>query len=284
MTAAYLIMAHRDPPMFRRLVAALPEDVSIVAHIDARADAEPFKMGCPSVTFVEPRLSPNWASWGLVEVPIRLLEVALANPNVTRCTFISGQCYPIVSAAALAVWQNEPVDRLEIAPAPNADRGRPAWRFNRHWRRRGFRNPHSLVAKAAHVATRRLGPRRDPAVALGGRALYAGGTWWSFTRSTAEYALDVAHNNDVMRRYFSHVFAPDESFWQTAVAPRLDFARIGCEPTYCKWEGGPHPAPLTSEDLIREASNGRFAFARKFSSNEHELLDLVDRLRQTQPS
>jgi len=282
MTAAYLIMAHRDPPMFRRLVAALPGNTSIIAHVNARADAEPFKMGCPSVTFVDPRLSPNWGTWSQVEVEIKLLEVALADPNVTRCTFISGQCYPILSAAALVAWQNESVDRLEIAPAPNADRGKPAWRFDRRWRKRGFRNPDSFVAKVLEEATRKFAPRRDPAVALGGRALYAGSSWWSFTRSTAEYALDVAHNNDAMRRYFSHVFIPDESFWQTAVAPRLDFANIGCEPTYCKWEGEVHPAPLTSEDLIREASNGRFAFARKFSSNEHELLDLVDRLRQAQ--
>lgn len=284
MTAAYLIMAHRDPAMFRRLVAALPEDASIIAHINARVDAEPFKMGCPPAKFLDRRLSPNWAGWGLVEVTIRLLEVALADPNVTRCTLISGQCYPILTAAALAVWQDEPVDRLEIVSAPNADRGKPAWRFNRRWRRRGFHNPDSLVAKAANVATRWLGPRRDPAAALGGRALYAGSTWWSFTRSTAEYALDVAHNDGAMRRYFSHVFAPEEAFWQTALAPHLDFANIGCDPTYCKWDGGAHPAPLTSEDLIREASRGRFAFARKFSSNEPELLDLVDRLRQTQPS
>jgi hypothetical protein len=217
----------------------------------------------------------------LVEVTIRLLEVALGDSNVTRCTLMSGQCYPILSAAALAVWQDEPVDRLEIVPAPNADRGKPAWRFNRRWRRRGFHNPNSLVATAANVATRWLGPRRDPGAALSGRALYAGSAWWSLTRSTAEYALDVAHNNVVMRRYFSHVFAPEEAFWQTAVAPRLDFASIGCDPTYSKWEGGPHPAPLTSEDLIREASCGRVAFARKFSSNEPDLLDLVDRLRQT---
>jgi hypothetical protein len=284
MTAAYLIMAHRDPAMFRRLVAALPEDASIVAHVDARVDAERFKMGCPSVTFLDRRLSPNWAAWGLVEATTRLLEVALADPNVTRCTLISGQCYPILTPAALAAWQDEPTDRLEIVPAPNAALGKPAWRFDRRWRRRGFRNPDSLVAKAADVATRRFGPRRDPAVALGGRALYAGGSWWSFTRPIAEHALDVAHNNVAMRRYFSHAFSPDEAFWQTAVAPRLDFANIGCAPTYCKWEGGPHPAPLTSEELIREASGGRFAFARKFSSDEPELLDLVDRLRQTQPS
>jgi hypothetical protein len=270
MTAAYLITAHRDPAMFRRLVTALPEDASIVVHINARVDAEPFKMGCPSVTFVDRRLSTNWAGWGFVEATIGLLEVALADPNVTRCTLISGQCYPILTPAALAAWQGEPVDRLEIAPAPNADEGKPAWRFDRRWHRRGFRNPDSLVAKAAYVATRRLGPRRDPAAELGGRALYAGSTWWSFTRSTAEYA--------------SHVFIPCEAFWQTAVAPRLDFATIGCDPTYCKWEGGPHPAPLTSEDLIREASGGRFAFARKFSSKEPELLDLVDHLRQTGPS
>ncbi len=284
MTAAYLIMAHRDPAMFRRLVTALPEDASIIAHITARVDAEQFKMGCPSVKFLDRRLSPNWAGWGLVEVTIRLLEVALADSNVTRCTLISGQCYPILTAAALAVWQDEPVDHLEIVPAPNADWGKPAWRFNRRWRRRGFRYPDSLVAKAVNVATRWFGLRRDLGGALGGRALYAGSMWWSFTRSTAEYALDVAHKNVAMRRYFSHVFAPEEAFWQTAVAPRLDFANIGCDPTYCKWEGGPHPAPLTSEDLIREASRGRFAFARKFSSNEPELLDLVDRLRQTQPT
>jgi len=284
LTAAYLIMAHRDPAMFRRLVIALPSDASLIAHIDARVDAEPFRTGCDSVTFLHHRLSPNWGSWGLVKVAVRLLEVALADASVTKCTLISGQCYPILAPSALRAWQDEAVDHIEIVSAPSAEWGKPVWRFERRWSSRGFRNPHSLVARTAGALTRQLGQRRDPVRALGGRSLYAGSTWWSFKRSTAEYALDVAHHDKVLTAYFSHVFSPDEAFWQTAVANQLDFTNLAYPPTYTKWDGAAHPAPLASDDLIREFSLGRYAFARKFSSDKHELLDLVDRLRETPPS
>ena len=41
MTAAYLIVAHRDPVMFQRLVAALPNDAPAYAHMNAQG----LKMG-----------------------------------------------------------------------------------------------------------------------------------------------------------------------------------------------------------------------------------------------
>lgn len=284
MTAAYLVIAHRDPAMFRRLAAALPEDARILAHIDARADAEPFKVGCQLVTFLRERLSPNWGSWTLVEVAARLLEAALGDASVTRCTLLSGQCYPILAPSALATWQAKPLDRLQIVSAPNIEWGKDAWRFERRWSGSGFRNPDSLFTNVSTSLTRHFGARRDPAAALAGRDLYAGAEWWSFTRPTAEYAIYTIRNDATLTQYFSHTLCPDEAFWHTVVANHVGVATLACGPTYTKWEVGAHPTPLTSEDLIRETHRGRFAFARKFTSEQAELLDFVDHLRQAQPS
>jgi hypothetical protein len=282
MTAAYLVVAHRDPVMFRRLVAALPADAIVYAHIDLRADMEPFTAGCPAVSFLAERMAPNWASWTMVEVTIRLLEAGLADDSVTRYTLLSGQCYPILTPAALTAWQAESIDRLDIVPAPDSACDKEPWRFQRRWSGSGFRNPHSMYARVLGAAIRRFGLRVDPSAALAGRSLFAGSAWWSFTRRTAERACEVARSDHALTDYFSHTFCPDESFWHTAVAGSLDFATLGCEPTYVKWTGGAHPAPLTPEDLIREAARGRFAFARKFFSDQVELLDLVDRLRRAE--
>ena len=188
MTAAYLIIAHRDPPMFHRLVAALPADAAVYAHINAQVNEEPFKVGCPSVTFLAERLTPDWYSWAMVEVTARLLELALADASVTRCTLLSGQCYPILTPSALATWQAEPVDHLEIVSAPNPAWGKHAWRFERRWSGSGYRDSHPLFVHASIELNRRFGRRIDPSIALNGRGLYAGSGWWSFTRPTAERA------------------------------------------------------------------------------------------------
>ncbi|MGA9077710.1 MAG: beta-1,6-N-acetylglucosaminyltransferase [Acidimicrobiales bacterium] len=280
MTTAYLVMAHRDALMFRRLVAALPETASVYAHIDARVDVKPFEVGCPSVIFLEHRLSPNWASWTIVEVATLLLEAALRDTSVARCTLLSGQCYPILSPNALTAWEEDPVDHLEIVSAPNPKWGKEAWRFERRWNTTGRRKPDSLTARVSGALTRHFGSRSELTALVGGTPLYAGSAWWSFTRATAERAAHTARNDSALIEYFSHTYSPDESFWHTVVARYVDIATIACGPTFVKWQGGPHPAPLTSEDVIREARARRFAFARKFASEQTELLDLVDRLRQ----
>ena len=147
MTTAYLVMAHRDALMFRRLVAALPETASVYAHIDARVDVKPFEVGCPSVIFLEHRLSPNWASWTIVEVATLLLEAALRDTSVARCTLLSGRCfYPILSPNALTAWEEDPLRAINRwCPAPNPKWGKEAWRFERRWNTTGRRKPDSLT-------------------------------------------------------------------------------------------------------------------------------------------
>jgi hypothetical protein len=278
-TAAYLIIAHRDPAMFHRLVGSLPADALVYAHIDARADLAPFS-SCPrDIRFLSDRLEPNWGSWTMVEATARLLEAALGDATVSRCTLISGQCYPILAPSAFASWELAPVDRLEIVPAPNAETHKYAWRYERRWSGSGYPHPHSPAVVVSSALNRRFGRRLDPLTPLAGRRLFAGTAWWSFTRRTAEHAAEVARNDRALTRYFSHTYCPDEAFWHTVVAEFLDSSSVGCEPTYAKWLGSAHPAPLSPEDLIREARSGRFAFARKFSSDQTDLLDLVDRLR-----
>lgn len=284
MTAAYLIVAHRDPAMFQRLVAALPNEASVYAHIDARVQIEPFKEGCGRVTFLDERMPINWGSWAQVQAAMHLLEAALADSSVTRCTLLSGQCYPILSPSALDSWQQEPIDFLEIVAAPNSAWGKEAWRFDRRWSGHGYRNPHSPVAVASAALIRRFAARQDPSAALGGRRLYAGPQWWSFTRSTAELAVHAARHDRALTQYFSHTYCPDESFWHTAIGSDIDLGRLDRGCTYINWDGTAHPAPLTSEDVIREAHSASFAFARKFSSNQPELLEVVDQLRLTRRS
>jgi len=278
-TAAYLILAHRDPAMFHRLVGSLPPDALVYAHIDAQSDLGPFS-SCPrDVCFLSDRLKLNWGSWTMVEATTRLLEAALGDATVSRCTLLSGQCYPILAPSALVSWELAPVDRLELVPAPNAETHKYAWRYERRWSGSGYARPHSPAVVVSSALNRRFGRRLDPLTPLAGRRLFAGTAWWSFTRRTAEHAAEVARTDLALTRYFAHTYCPDEAFWQTAVAQFLDPSSVECEPTYAKWLGGSHPAPLSPEDLIREARSGRFAFARKFSSDQTDLLDLVDRLR-----
>ena len=236
------------------------------------------------MTFLDERMSINWGSWAQVQAAMCLLEAALADPSVTRCTLLSGQCYPILSPPALDCWQQEPIDFLEIVPAPNSEWGKEAWRFERRWSGRGHRNPHSPVAVASAALIRRFGAWQDPSAALGGRRLYAGPPWWSFTRPTAELAMHAARHDRALTQYFSHTHCPDESFWHTAIGSDIDLGLLDRGTTYHNWGGAAHPAPLTSDDIIREARRGHFAFARKFSSDQPELLDLVDRLRLTRLS
>ena len=102
-SVAALILAHDDPAMVRRLIAAL-DGVDIFLHCDSKAPAavvaEMTAGAGPRVRLV-PRHRTAWASWSLVEAELAGLRMALEHSAAEHLIVLSGSCYPLVSVAEL---------------------------------------------------------------------------------------------------------------------------------------------------------------------------------------
>ena len=92
MRAAYLILAHNNPAMIRRLVTALQCDgASFYIHVDGKVGPAPFVevvKDLPHVQFVEP-VRVQWGGFSLVEATLRLMHRA-HNDRADRYTLLSG--------------------------------------------------------------------------------------------------------------------------------------------------------------------------------------------------
>lgn len=279
---AFLVTLHHDAPMAGRLTARLSEAGVVHAHVNARVDDGPFRAFCPQARFTSRRYPIRWGSFSLVEAVLDLAARALADPDVTRLTVVSGQHYPIVPSHVLA--DPPPGDRIALHPAPDPARGKPAERFSQRFY--AAPEPGSWRFVAGNALARRL-PRLDYAAALSGRQLRAGAMWWSLTRRTAVDLLEAHHREGRLRAYFERIACPDESYIHTLVGDVLARRATGvggaaalpppAETTFVPWDGFRHPAPLTP-DALRAAAAGPYWFARKFTSADLDLLDLADDL------
>ena len=274
-------MAHTDPAMCRLLVDRLAAVGPVHLHVNALVDDAPF--ADVAARPVTDRVAVKWGHWSLVEAVLRLSRQALEDPDVDAVTWVSGQHYPLVDPRVIAAA--EPVDRLPLWPLPDASRGKPEWRFTTRFL--PVQPPGGRADVLTHAVLRRL-PPIDYRRILGPHRLYGGTAWWSLTRRTLEEMLAFLEQEDEIRRYFQRIVVPDESVFHTAVGAVL--ARRAAEEgvvdpdpttmtlgstTYVRWKDRPHPEDLDA-DAIRAAAQEGWWFARKFSTQRPDLVEVAE--------
>ncbi|WP_144097228.1 beta-1,6-N-acetylglucosaminyltransferase [Croceicoccus sediminis] len=297
---AFLVLAHDDPAMLRRLCERLSPHPTYV-HIDAKAQdmGADILADMPHVTVASHRHAIDWAGYAMVEATLDLLELARKDGLARHTLLISGHCYPIRPVAdlagMLAGMQGEDVIQMVRVGPDSVLRGL----VGRHWRQRPFlshrtRARHRFAARADDLArrirnriARSIGRRFEDEVAFD---LYHGASWWALSAETVATVLDAHAADPQLGQALRTGFAPDELFFQTMIAAG---PRAGHQHGPDEDKGGDniYDAPLV---LVRKgnarwmrddaetrkaiASTDRF-FARKIASRDAGLLDWIDRER-----
>lgn len=297
---AFLVLAHDDPAMLRRLCKKLSPHPTYV-HIDAKAQG----MGADlladmlHVTAANHRHAIDWAGYAMVQATLDLLALARKDGLARHTLLISGHCYPIRPLAnlanKLAGMQGEDVIQMVHVGPDSVLRGL----VGRHWRQQPYlsdrtRARHRFAARADDLArrtrnriARSIGRRFEDEVAMD---LFHGASWWALSAETVAAVLDGHAADPKLGQALRTAFAPDELFFQTMIAAG---PRAGHQHGPDEDKGGDniYDAPLVlvrkgnarwmrDDAETRQAieSSDRF-FARKIASRDAALLDWIDRER-----
>ncbi len=192
----------------------------LVIHVDCQVADGEYKAfvsalsDLPEVQFSK-RHCCEWGTWGLVAATQNAAQVMLDSYEDVRHVYLaSGACMPLRPVQELLEYlaarpQTDFIESATTADVPwtigGLDRERFTMRFPFSWRKR-----RKLFDKYVALQ-RRLGFKRkipkgiDP---------HMGSQWWCLTRETLSAILNDPQR-EVYDTYFSKVWIPDESYFQT---------------------------------------------------------------------
>jgi hypothetical protein len=309
---AAVVLVHRDPAKVRRLLGAL-DGIDIFLHCDRRTSDEALRrmlVGAGPRIQLVPRRRTSLSSWSLVEAELAGVQLALERSKAEHVIVLSGNCYPLTSAEQvvdeLLSWRG--LSRLRLNPIPYRRWDTPRnpngglWRFQRRFVT--FRGQVVLMGGVPLRGFRRPIPE--------GVRLHGSSQWKIYARHHAAALLRILGERPDLVRFFRTTFVPEESCVASILrSPALSGSIVeeirDDSPWYIKWPSGFgtfHPEWLGEGDFpaLREARGAplrdpdndvigaadrdyyRKLFARKLSSRQARLLDLIDRELRARPS
>ena len=274
---SFLILAHEDEAMIRRLVTRIAPLGPIYVHIDAKTNISGWAWTDLPCTCLGDRVPVYWGDWSMVEATTRLLERALEDATNVRFTLLTGSHYPIISNLEIEEKARDAGILIGSRSAPNMpDGSRP----ESEYRRRFFRTkkPNGPWARIKNGVMNRCiyyGRPLDWKAVTPPSGMRAGEQAWSLDREFAEYCVSQIRSTSPLMSYFKQIACSDEKVFATLYG---QFANeIGLEgTTYSKWAGGSNPIAISREDIKRALERYPFWFARKFSSRDTAILDWLD--------
>lgn len=291
MKIAYLILAHINPRVIERAIAALDsEDCAFFVHIDQKSDITKFsRIAGKNVFFTEKRVPVYWGQFSQVEAILLLLQKAMQGPErYDYFVLASGSDYPLRSTEYISAFFREHYgsEFISMVKVPSEAAGKPLSRMNT------FMVPSSQPIRRFLVrAMARLGlAQRDYRKYLGSLEAYSGSTWWALTQEACHYILDFVQSNPKVADYFRNTFASDEAFFHTILGNSKFQSRIRRNLMYDDWTArGASPETISDRHIARfEAQpevtlddvygSGEALFARKFSDGQLALLQRVDEM------
>lgn len=293
---AFLVLAHDDPAMLRRLVGRLaPHDIFL--HLDRRSTITAADLaGLCQLRLVADPIATHWADFSLVEATLRLIETALTTGDYDHLVLVSGHCYPIkpIGAFMAMLAANPQANFLQMVEI--RENSFLHGRIARHWRNRPLAGdavyrsalyPARLDDLAVRTLNKLSGLRhRDFLREVRPSRPCYGSQWWAITRKAAA-ELCNGETARRLKRPFQSTFAPDETYIQTVLGTVLDRNTI-IGPSEDQGYRTVLDAPLhhvaadegrwvrDSDQTRAELAQSDKFFARKIKSDQTELLDWID--------
>jgi hypothetical protein len=274
---AFLILAHEDVNMLRRLVDRVSVLGPVFVHVDSKSKISIRQCDGLPCEFVNERIPVFWGDWSMVEATAALLEKALTDPSITRFTLLSGSHYPIISNQEISLKARESRNIIAARIAPNMpDGSRP----ENEYRRRFYRTnkPNGLWAKFKNGFMNRIIFCRRPLdwkSVTPPSGMRAGSPYWSMERDFAEYCVAEIRASRPLINYFKRVLCSDEKVFATLYGEYA--GQISLEgTTFVKWMGGANPNPISRSDIEKAVLKDQFWFARKFKTGDSVILDWLD--------
>lgn len=289
MNVAYLVLAHNDARLLRRMVETLScRDCAFFIHIDQKSDLRDFgEIRGPNVFFCDTRVPVYWGGFSIVDATLLLLRQAMSQPkDYDYVLLLSGSHYPLRSREYIHRFleKSRVSEFISMVKIPNKACGMPLSKITRLW----F-EPDKPVRRFATRSLAKLGlAQRDYRKHLGELEPYGGSQWWALTRQACQYILEFVQSNEHVEKFFRNAPTSDETFFHTILgnSPFRLRARRGL--TYTDWSAGPnHPSVISEQHLaVFEAQewvwgadiwgSGEALFARKFAGADLDLLDRID--------
>ena len=280
---------HRAEQVARHWTAA---GCPVVIHVDLNVPRKTYRAfedklsDDPLIRFSK-RHKCEWGRWGLVAATQSAAELMLkAYADVSHVYLTSGACLPLRPVPELLDYlaaspRTDFIESATTADVPwtvgGLDEERFTMRFPFSWKR------HRRLFDLAVDVQRRLGiSRKVPA----GLVPHMGSQWWCLTRQTLSAILEDPERH-VYDRYFSQVWIPDESYFQTLV--RLYSSQIESRSlTLSKFDfqGKPH---IFYDDHLQLLRRSDCFIARKIWPRANRLYQVFlespgSELKQTEPN
>lgn len=308
MRISYLILAHKNPTQFHRMIDRLnTKNVYFFIHVDKSTDSSPFKepfSNSENVFFIEDekRKVTPWGNIAITEVTLLLLKETIKKCNSNNyCVLLSGQDYPIKSNEFIYEFLNSNYGKNFIAISDIKDIW-PEWqdRFERY----NFHLPNKRVNKGIYpISDNRFSTIRNfkhilylvkniglkttiktifktKRVHPGYLIPKGGGTWWGIPIETAIDIIDYLKKHPDLLTYHSYTHVPDEILFASIVNKLRGSNQIQETTTYTNWtqENVESPVTFNKADLQELLDAGdSYLFARKFDIDfETDILNQLD--------
>lgn len=198
---AYLIMAHGEFGVLRRLVSALDDEGNdIYIHIDRKVRELPLiSTEHSSLTMLSKRIRVKWGTVSQIRTELLLLETAAANGPYDFYHIISGTHLPLVSLMELNAFYDLHLGQ-EITRIWPEDAGDAEFKLRRYHLFKSF----NLLWRACLRVQKILGLRRNK-----GSRFIKTDNWISLGEKACRYL--VSHKREILKKY-ARTHCADEYF------------------------------------------------------------------------
>lgn len=253
----------------------MSEEFDFYIHVDKKYDITPylFLKATPNVFFIKNRVNIKWAGFDTVKGTFECIkEIVETGTKYNFINFLSGQDYPIKSAAELSAFFKQNIGRefLSYRDIKNE------WNEGLIRMERYFLANHQFKGKYLlekiinfFMPLRKMPYNLHP---------YGKSMFWMLSPEAAMYVVNTVQNDSKLMHFFALCWASDEFVFQTILlnSPYKDKV-VNNNYRYIDWSlGGASPKTLneTDYDAIKNSS---MLFARKLDLDKSaKLFDLID--------